>query len=386
MKLMKRLIFLFFFLPVFSISGAQWLLGEGEASVFLPEGWMLYSREEKNRISFCDPDQTIIFQVSRYDGHLYDSDELMMEEHLAALDSVESDISRFPYGKRLCSLADVSFSSGELALRGWFLFVEREDWDYYLTAFTTAESYKASLPYILSCLDGFSADEEGRNSPGALSTFFSSVSEERRSSLEINGRSLGFSWHTGREEASRLLIEREAGILSGYGDPESFDKAWKRYYRMIYRDCLSDLDELAVGIGQYCEGMSDREKAEFILTWLQSFEYGSTSRFSDLLSPLETVLGGRGDCDALALVYVLLLKRMDIDAVIMVSRHFGHALAAVNVPGSGAHFSLEGDSYIVAEMTRSVALGQIAAEQADMSRWVVVGFKDYNEGSISYGE
>jgi hypothetical protein len=373
-------------LPVTSLSAGQWLLGEGEASVFLPEGWLLYSREEKDRISFCDPDQMIIFQVSRYKGDHYVSDEIMMEEHLDALEVTERESSRFPYQGRSCSLGDVSFNSGGMGLRGWFLFLEREDWDYYLTAFTMAGNYESSLPLILSCLDGFSADKEGRNGPGALAAFLSTSSPEERSSLDFNGRSLDFSWNTGREEASRLLIEREAGILAEYRVPELFDEAWKRYYRMIYRDCRSDLEELALTLQGLCRGMDERETAETLLTWLQDFEYGSTSRFSDLLSPIETVLGGRGDCDALALVYALLLNRMGIDAAIMVSRDFGHALGAVSVSGDGAGFSLGGKRFVVAEMTRDVALGQIAADQADMSRWVVVTFQDYNEGTIAYGE
>ena len=373
-------------LPLSSLSAGQWLLGEGEASVFLPEGWLLYSREEKDRVSFCDPDQTIIFQVSRYRGDLFDSDETMMEEHLSALEAGERDSSRFVYQGRNCSLADVSFNSGGMDLRGWFLFLERRDWDYYLTAFTSMENYEGSLPLILSCLDGFSADEAGRNGPGALAAFLSSPSEDKMSSLLFNGRRLDFNWNTGREEASRLLIEREAGILSEYRDPELFDEAWKRYYRMIYRDCRPDLDEIALELRRLCEGMDERETAEILLKWLQGFEYGSTSRFSDLLSPLETVLYGKGDCDALALVYALLLNRMGIDAAIMVSRDFGHALGAVSVPGEGAHFTLGEKRFIVAEMTKDVALGQIAADQADMNRWVVVSFKDYNEGSISYGE
>ena len=384
---MKRLVLiLLLLLPLSSLSAGEWLLGDGKASVFLPDGWMLYSRDEKDRISFCDPDQTIIFQVSRYPGEYYDSDEVMMDEHLQALDILDREISRYSYQGRTCSLADVGFASGEINLRGWFLFLEREDWDYYLTAFTAAENYENSLALILSCLDGFSADEEGRNSQGALAAFLSSSSVVKHNSLTFNGTTLDFSWNTGREEASRLLIEREAGILASYKEPEAFDEAWKRYYRMIYRDCRSDLDELALEINRVCKGMDDREKAEALLTWLQEFEYGSTSRFSDLLSPLETVLGGKGDCDALALVYALLLNRMEIPAVLMVSRHFGHALGAVAVAGEGARFTQEGKSYVVAEMTKDVALGQIAADQADMSRWVVISFEDYSEGPVSYGQ
>ncbi len=372
-------------IPLFLFPG-EWLLEGTDSSVFLPEGWGLYSIEDKDRISFRSPDSSVIFQVTIYPGDMYSDDRDMAEDHLEELSVTEKELSRFYYGGRPCSLADLSLDAGGSAVRGWFLFVERDDYDYYLTAITPPEIYEETLPLILSCLDGFSPDEEARSMPGAVSTMFAFSSQEGHAVLHYPAGELEYSWDEGREEAGRLLIEREASILSSYGEAEVFDRAWQRYYRMIYRNTAVDLENLSGQIARDLDGMSDREKAETLLEWLQGFEYGSTDRFSDLLTPAESLLSETGDCDALALIYIILLNQMNIPSVLMVSRHYSHAMAAVSVDGEGAGFNLDERRYVVAEMTKKVPLGRIAAEMSDLNKWVLISFNEYTEGILSPGK
>ena len=369
-----------------SLSAGQWRLGESGSSVFLPEGWGLYDQGDEGRIAFTNPENSIRFQVSIYPGSLYNSDTDMMDDHLSALAMSEKELSRFVYQGKTCSLADILFESGDSRIRGWFLFINRDDYDYYLTAITTPEDYQTALPLILSCLDGFSPDEAGRKEPGPVSSLISegriSVQKEQ---LTFQDGYLEFQWSPGREEASRLLIEREASILSTYQVPELFDEAWKRYYQMIYRDMAPDLEDLAFRLQTQLSGLSDEGKAKALLSWLQDFDYGSTERFSDLMTATECLISETGDCDALALVYIILLNHMEIPAVLMVSREYSHALAALAVNSEGAHFSMDGRDYVVAEMTKKVSLGQISADMSDMNHWVIVPFYGYDKGILPLG-
>ncbi len=384
---MRKLLLLLLLILPLSLSAGEWILQGTDSSVNLPEGWMVYSAEEKGRISFINPESSVVFQVTIYPGESYSSDTEMMEDHLEELAVSGKDLSRFYYRGRTCSLADVSLDAEGSPVRGWFLFVERDDFDYYLTAITPPEIYEETLPLILSCLDGFSPDKEARSEPGAVSTLIAaSLSREGQAVLSYPAGELEYLWDEGREEAVQLLIEREAGILSAYREPEIFDTAWKRYYRMIYRSSAVGLEGLSQQMSRHLHGMSDREKAELLLGWLQDFEYGSTDRFSDLLSPMESLLAETGDCDSLGLIYVILLNQLGIPSVLMVSREYSHALAAVSVEGKGAGFELDGKRYIVAEMTKKVDLGRIAAEQADLSKWVLVNFDDYTEGVLNPGQ
>lgn len=384
----KNILILLIFMASFhALAAGEWSLGDSGSSVFLPEGWNLFSQEERNRISFINPEETIIFQVSVYPGDLYRSDSEMMEKHLEELEIREVERSQFLYRERTTSLADLSLDSDGVPIRGWFLFIDREDFDYYLTAITSPVNYESALPLILSCLDGFSPDEEARHEAGAITVLMGSGnSENQTKNLNYPEGRLSYEWNDLREEAGRLLIEREASILSAYGEPEIFDEAWKRYYQMIYRNSAGDLKGLARQIRKNLETVDDSEKAKILLRWLQGFEYGSTERFSDLMTSTESLLAETGDCDSLALIYIMLLNHMDIPAVLMVSREFSHAMAAVAVPVQGAAFPYKERNYVVAEMTKDVALGQIAAEMADINKWVIISFEDYGKGVLSLGE
>lgn len=383
----KILVLIILISPVISLSAGEWLLGDSNSSVFLPEGWTIFSQEEKDRISFINPMEDIIFQVSLYPGESYSSDSEMMENHLESLTILEEDRSRFVYRGRSCSLADLSLDSDGIPIRGWFLFIDRDDYDYYLTAITSPDNYENALPLILSCLDGFSPDEVARHEAGPISVMMGAGDGENQiRSLVYSEGSLLYEWSKSREEAGRLLIEREASILSAYGEPEIFDKAWQRYYQMIYRNSAADLKELALQIQEDLDGEDDSVKAKILLRWLQGFDYGSTERFSDLMTSTESLLAGTGDCDSLALIYIILLNHMDIPAVLMVSREYSHAMAAVSIPVKGAGFPFKDRNYVVAEMTENVALGQIASNMADINKWVIIPFENYGQGILLPGE
>lgn len=377
-------VLLLFLCEVSLAFAGQWMLGDTQASVFLPEKWFIQSQDYPDSVVFCNPHQSLLFQVTCYPGEKYGSDLTMMEEQLSLLDVRDVEKSRISYLGKNCSLVDISFLSGGSLVRGWFLFLDRDDRDYVLLTLVAPEDYTELFPLILSCLDGFAPNEEGRQSPGVIEFFMSASSKELKdSSIPFAGKNLSFKWSPSMEEARRLLVEREAGILSAYDSPEDFEKAWQRYYQILFRACASGLDALAGEMGTRLEGLGKREKAETLLAWLQEFQYGSTSSFSDLLLPGEVLRSEKGDCDALALVYIMLLKKMGVDGVLMVSRTYSHAMAAVHVPGEGAGFDFKGKHYIVAELTRKVALGQIAADQSDLEQWLIIPFEDYTLGRVN---
>lgn len=364
-----RAILLLSALPLF---GLEWRIAPGESSLLLPETWTLYDDAEAGRVSFIRPDRSVIFQLSVYPGDRYGDDRQMMEDHLADLDTVESDSSRFLYRGRPVSLADAAFHSGGALVRGWFLFIEREDYDYYLLGITPAELYEETLPWILSCLDSFSPDEDARRLPGPIGTLLAAgASNPGRAVLDFGGTPLALPYNKGREEAAQLLIEREAALLASYSDPEEFAAAWQRYYQMIYRDSYADLSPLAAALEEALTGKSAGEKARAVLSWLQDFEYGSIDRFSDLLAPLSVLLQRKGDCDALGLVYCRLMDELGIPSVLMTSHVYSHAMAALKLDEKGAGVFYKGERYVVAEMTKKVDLGLIGSEMADANNWVV---------------
>ena len=91
--------------------------------------------------------------------------------------------------------------------------------------------------------------------------------------------------------------------------------------------------------------------------------------------PLTALKDYSADCDSLGIMYIILLKRLGIDAVLMVSSEYSHSMAAVDIPGNGARFPFNGKKYLVAELTKDVPIGQINARMADPAKWLGIEFK-----------
>ena len=63
----------------------------------------------------------------------------------------------------------------------------------------------------------------------------------------------------------------------------------------------------------------------------------------------------------------------------MVSDVYSHAMAAVDLAGSGARFPFGGREWLVAELTAPVTLGQIDSTMADPAGWIGVSLAfDYD--------
>ncbi len=380
-----KALFILIFLSVSTlVSAYQVRFTPTAGSVDIPVGWSLLDSSDPGRISFSNPDSSIIFQVSAYPGDLYRNDREMMESHLQELDILESDFSRFLYQDRSVSLAECAFNSSGSVIHGWFLFIDRDDFDYYLTVITPDSFYQESFPWMISCLDSFSPDQDGRENPGPVSTMFSAGEDSVETlSVDISGKRIPFSFHTLNNQAVQLLIEREAAILSTYTDPGEFAEAWKRHYQLIYRASQSDLEPLSLSLQNLLKAQNPVEKSETLLSWLQDFTYGSSDSFSDLLSPLSVLQSRTGDCDALALLYNILLQDMDIPALLMVSYVYSHSMGAVAVEKDGAGFEYDGSKYIVAEMTKKVDLGLISQDMAAIENWVIISPSEPEYHSIS---
>jgi hypothetical protein len=179
-------------------------------------------------------------------------------------------------------------------------------------------------------------------------------------------------------DAMQAVIEREARILVACAEDPARDEAWKRSYRVIYRDSYPRLEETARAIGALAGGdqSGPAERATAVLSWLQGFSFTRTGSLSDLLSPVSTIATRSGDCDARALAFVIIMSHLGTDGVILVSSAYSHAVAAVAVEAPGIGFVLEGRRYLTAETTKSSPLGWIAAEQRDLSKWVIVRFNE----------
>jgi len=348
-------------------------------SVDLPVGWTDADSSDPYHVAFISPNGDAMLQIIALDPAIAEDGVAIAEYMLADL-SGEGESARFEYLGYSTALTDVQFVTAGNPVRGYMVTIDGYEADLVLLSFALLESYDVAHDQLLSALDSFALGDESARYPGPISNFFYPFPAPAGASISVpfpsSFGSLTFRADPGELDAGQVLVEREARILEPYGalTRELFEAAWRRYFRLIYRDSFMRLESLARQIGTQLEadGVPWVDFPGEILKWLQGFEFQRTGGLSDFVAPLSCVAGTAGDCDSLALTYVILLHHLDFDAIVMVSDRYAHAMAAVDVPGPGARFEFEGRQWLVAEMTAEVALGQIAADVADPAGWIGV--------------
>jgi len=390
LKILLFLIYLFLIQPLF---GEIFYIEEYNYSVFIPEGWKTLDSSNLKELSFVSDDQTVVFQISTYSGDKYSSAREMLYSLTNDL-GVDIEGSSFLYNENDTIIADITFSTVDANLRGWFLCINREDRDYYLFAFCGESYYEEKFPFILSCLDSFRIeDTKYILFPGAVSQFYYPFPGNNNDTAQmiINGSLVSFQTDLNEFDASQTVIEREAEIMRYYQieaekqrhnhNTEAyerytilFEKAWKRYYNVIFRDNYSRFANLAETLRNSNIGRNNREKAIILLDWIQKFKYTSSGTFSDLLSPISAVSKEEGDCDARGLAYSIMLKHLGIDSLLLVSWQYKHSLSAVDIEGDGARYPFENKTYLIGETTETVDIGMIPQSMSEGEKWIPVSF------------
>lgn len=360
--------------PAFALAAVNPVFGY---SVDLPVGWVEADGSDPEHIGFLSPNSDAMIQIVALDPGT-GSDGLEIARFM--LDEVdgEGEPEAFEYQGRRAALSELAFITGGLDVQGYLVTINDRSADYAILAFAALESYEVAHDHLLSAIDSFSIGEESRVYPGPVSQFFYPfpAPDEQMQSIPFFGQPLPFAVDPGAEEASKVLVDREARILEPYGalKEEVAHDAWRRYFRMIYRDNYMRLAPIAEEVGRRLEadGLPRVDYPHELLAWLQGFDYERTGGLSDFQPPVSCLVNSSGDCDSLALTYVIILHHLGFDAIMMASNVHAHALAAVDAHGGGARFPFEGRQWLVAELTADVALGQIDARMADPAGWIGV--------------
>jgi hypothetical protein len=345
----------------------------------LPEGWTVLEAGERSFAAASNglPQGAAIFQATWFETTTFPGALESLETLRAGLDA-QGEAVVFSLDGETAALAEIRFRAGQASARGYLLTMDTPARDIALLAYADDAGFAVASDFLLSALDSFRVSEGEASRPGPISQFltpYPSRGAEVRS-VPFRGADVPVRYDSGELEALQTMIEREARILVRYATHPGRDEAWRRYYRLIYRDSRPRLQPVAAAIDRLSggHGTADAKEAQAILTWLQGFAYERTGSLSDLLSPLSSVIRGAGDCDARALALVIILSHLGADGVLLVSSVYSHAVAAVAVDAPGLGLMLDGRKYVLAETTKRVPLGWLSDEQQNLSNWVVVRF------------
>lgn len=368
-------IFLFlFFIPPPS-EAREFSLEDWGCFVDLPQGWEPLEVTD-HRATFADEGERAFFQIKTYPADQFDGGEEIFKEIGEKL-KADGEGELFTYQGRESVFTDLLFTAAETVYRGFGVCIDGKSRDWAILSFAEAELAEGYHHPLLSALDSFSLNRGALLSPGPVSRFYEDSFEYPETfsfTVPFGKKDLEVMTSEAGWEASQIMLEREAKVLGIYTSKDI--DAWQRFYRMIYRDNYRRMDTLyrSLLFNGFFPQREPRNTAESLLDWLQGFTYHRTGTSEDFSIPLETLYNVAGDCDSLGMVYVILLKHFGVDAILMVSDEYGHAMVGTDVPGGGARFSWDEKEWVVAEMTDQVELGQIAADVANPSGWLGISF------------
>ena len=163
--------------------------------------------------------------------------------------------------------------------------------------------------------------------------------------------------------------------------PECRKKEWQCVFDAVVRDNADDVEPLTELFRrrQKADRLDARQLTELVVTFVQNITYRlpteETAAFG-LLPPTVVVADGSGDCDSKALLAVVLLRQLGVEAQVLLATSLGHAALGVALPVPGKKFSHGGRRYAFVEVTQpGWPLGAFPPEYDVDSAWKVIPVK-----------
>ena len=343
----------------------------------LPEGYNYTEGNDIDRYSFEGPNR------AKFDIAIYENSNGI--EHLTAdvykrLDNT-GDTALFKYNNKEAALFELNF----MGMTGYGLCLELtskvgENKAPLMLALAYSPTGIQGMEYFhLSALNSIAPSQEEMHIPGPVMEF--AYPRNQQINITVAGTNLNALIGIDDSLASQELVDREFFVLSSYRFSQSWQEAWTRYYRMIYRDSAGRLSDPASKLLQHFDVNSidksengKRVFAEKVLAWVQGFTYERDFEGSDFVNLISAVSEGRGDCDSRAMLWAIILAYADIPSAIMVSADYSHAMGLADIKGEGARFESDGINWLVAETTAKVGLGLIDQGMSDADSWLGIIF------------
>jgi hypothetical protein len=373
-----------FLLVCLSVSGEPVVSPTWGFSIDLPEGFQLSGGDRKNRFSFFDAASGASVDLVAYPSGKYASPEALIEDAGKRL-LAKTEASVFDYRGRKAALSRLTFTAPFGPAEGWILAVELETADsaadkrplLLMLAYGKA-GVRGNEGRYLSALDSVSPALKDRTAPGPISAFSYPPKGKKDIEVVVGETAATATIDESDAEASKALVDREFALLATYSASPLWKEAWTRFYRSVWRDSYERLASVAFAVERTLaadeKSGAQRAIAEGTLRWIQGFKYERDLLGSDFVDLVTAATERRGDCDSRSMLLAIVLQRANVDAILMVSRDYGHAMAAVKTDGSGARFQFKGTDWIVAETTAKVSLGMIGKNVSDPSKWLGVDF------------
>lgn len=168
--------------------------------------------------------------------------------------------------------------------------------------------------------------------------------------------------------------EQELQEAGKYAAP-NHNAYWSLVYRELLHKSSPRLDNVAASLQRQARLLDlDRyQLASLTLAFVQYIPYKVPSNQLGLMTPPQTMSVRYGDCDTKSLLYVLLMRKLNFDMSLYISRRYTHAMAGVNVNAEGSYMTNNGQRYYFAETTApGNRIGQLTSSQGSTSSWHLI--------------
>ena len=117
-------------------------------------------------------------------------------------------------------------------------------------------------------------------------------------------------------------------------------------------------------------GLSRVQAAKLALHFVQSIPYKQPGGELDLLTPQDALVRRFGDCDTKSLMLILILRGLGVDANMLISYHYKHAMVGIALPSPGDAIEQNGRSYYFSETTApGHTIGSLPAKVGEKQYW-----------------
>jgi hypothetical protein len=161
-----------------------------------------------------------------------------------------------------------------------------------------------------------------------------------------------------------------------YNAPRGCTADMRCIYEELMRSNAEPVRELG---GRFVASIRERgldavQAANLILGFVQRIQYELPADVPfGIIPPALVPQENRGDCDSKAVLAVMLLRQVGIDAVLLYSDPLAHAAVGVGLPGTGTRLRHGGRSYQYAEVTtEGWPLGMIPPKYDKPRLWKVL--------------
>ncbi len=291
----------------------------------------------------------------------------------------DGDMDSFSWRNEPCVISSfVHAIDGRSSGYGFAVQLPEEKGIAVLLSWTADAHFGSCGNFMLSLIDSLNIDYGSCFEAGPVTRYaYPDTGRAEPFTLSIDGTEVASVLREVDKEASSYLIEREYDVLLLYRNSSLWQEAWQRYYRMIFRDSFRRLERCAFDIyTALAPGCLDEtDLAQKLLSWTQGFAYEREKTSSDFASLPSILLGGGSDCDSRSLLLAVLLKQMNMDAMLFVSNVYSHAVAGLVSDHPGFGFTAGDKTYLIGETTAQGATwGMISQGQDKQENWIPVLF------------